>query len=98
MVKNYEGRMPHASEGWKLTGVCTADGIEWHVFTKAQAHTDEWFTHKIVAKGRAPRKANYWLARNAKTGQVGFAKDFLVMRTNRPELHAKVEEMLARCV
>jgi hypothetical protein len=44
-----------------------------------------------VANGRASSKANYWLAINIKTGQLGFSRDYVCMRENRPELHAQIE-------
>jgi hypothetical protein len=70
------------------------DGTEWCVFIKPQNHSDEWFTVKIVANGRAPYKANYWLVTNINTGQIGYARDYAVMRENRPSLHDYVELIL----
>jgi hypothetical protein len=47
-----------------------------------------------VANGRAANKANYWLARNKLTGQIGFARDFIRMRETRPELYEQVEAII----
>lgn len=92
MGKMYAGKMPAMDEGWDRIGTCKdLDGVEWFVFSKPQEHTPDWYTHKIVANGRAENKANYWLVRNAETGQIGFARDYVYMRENRPALHAQVE-------
>lgn len=92
MAKMYAGKIPEQELGWMQIGVCKdSDAVEWIVFRRAQDHTPDWATYKIVANGRANAKANYWLARNDKTGQIGFARDYVFMRNNRPELHAQVE-------
>ena len=67
--------------------------MDWLVFSKSQQHTPDWMTFKIVANGRARNKANYWLARNIRTGQIGYCRDYVYMRDNRPELHEQVEEI-----
>lgn len=95
MGRMYAGKMPDADEGWEHVGTCRdADGMEWLVFSKSQEHTPDWCTYKIVANGRAANKANYWLARNRLTGQIGFARDFICMRETRPELHEQVEAII----
>ena len=73
-----------------------SDEVEWLVFSKAQEHTPDWLTYKIVANGRARNKANYWLVRNASTGQIGFSRDYVYMRDNRPELHAQVDAIFKK--
>ena len=94
MGKMYAGKIPESEEGWNQIGSHKdADDVEWLVFSKSQEHTPDWTTYKIVANGRARDKANYWLVRNNKTGQIGFARDYVFMRENRPELHAKVESI-----
>ena len=95
MGRMYAGKMPDADAGWEHVGTCRgADGMEWLVFSKSQEHAPDWLTYKIVANGRAANKANYWLVRNASTGQIGFARDFAVMRDTRPELHEQVESII----
>lgn len=97
MGRRCAGNMPGPNEGWVHIGTCRdADGMEWLVFSKAQEHTQDWCTFKIVANGRAANKANYWLALNKLTGQIGFARDYLCMRETRPELHAQVDAILKK--
>lgn len=96
MGKMYAGKVPSSDEAWKhiQTVLDPSDQTNWMVFSKAQEHTADWITYKIVAKGRAQNKANYWLVRNSTTGQIGFARDFAIMRETRPSLHAQVESIL----
>lgn len=91
MAKTYAGNPPDESSGWEMIGECDADGIGWIIFSKAQNHSTEWRTYKVVAKYRAPIKANYWIVKNGTTGQIGFARDYACMRSTRKDLHAKVE-------
>lgn len=91
MARTYAGNPPDESAGWEMIGECDADGISWIIFSKAQNHSTEWRTYKVVAKHRAPIKANYWVVKNSETGQIGFARDYACMRSTRKELHAKVE-------
>ena len=96
MGKMYAGKVPSTEENWSHieTVVDPSDKTKWMVFSKAQEHTPDWVTYKIVANGRAENKANYWLVRNLTTGQLGFARDFAIMREKRPALHAQVESIL----
>jgi hypothetical protein len=95
MMRTYLGQVPSLAEGWKQINRYTDDeGIAWLVFRRSQEHTPDWSTYKVVAEGRALRKANYWLVRNDRTGQIGFARDYVSMRTNRPKLHEHVERIL----
>lgn len=94
MGKKYLGRIPEVEEGWDQVGEYEDDdGVQWLVFFKPQEHTEDWITYKIVANGRAHGKANYWLVRNNKTGQLGFARDFALLREHRPKLHEHVESL-----
>jgi len=90
--KMYAGRIP--DEQWNQIGQCDDEGVEWRVYSKAQDHSDDWMTYKIVANGRAQGKANYWLARNNKTAQIGFARDYFLMSNSRPNLFKQVEGMI----
>lgn len=95
MGKMYAGNMPQPGEGWNQLGQCNdVDDVQWFVFSKSQDHSPEWMTIKIVANGKAKSKANYWLVRNMQTGQIGFARDYVLMRENRPELHQQIENLL----
>jgi hypothetical protein len=96
MGKMYVGNPPSEEDGWDRVGMCKDDNVEWLVFNRSQEHSIDWSTYKIVANGRAQNKANYWLVRNNKTGQIGFARDYVYMRENRPELHAQVESILKK--
>jgi hypothetical protein len=92
-MKSYWGKVPEADDGWKMVESVVSEGTRWMVFEQPQAHTDEWFNYKIVADGKVQRKANYWLARSKRTGQIGFTRDYALLREHRPEVHAKVESM-----
>lgn len=99
MGKMYAGNLPKDGEGWEQVGKCMdSDDVEWLVFSKPQDHTPDWMTFKIVANGRAQNKANYWLVKNAVTGQIGFARDYVHMRDSRPELHAQVEAIFKNVI
>lgn len=94
MGKLYVGNLPSVENGWRKLGVCIDNNVEWLIFSKPQHHSIDWRTYKIVANGKALNKANYWMVRNNATGQLGFIRDYAHMRTTRPELHAKVEQMI----
>ena len=97
MGRKYAGNMPSSNDGWEHVGTCRdADGMEWLVFSKSQKHTPDWRTYKIVANGHAANKANYWLTGNKLTGQIGFSRDLIYMRSGRPELYAQVEAIIKR--
>lgn len=99
MGKMYAGNLPKDGEGWEQVGKCMdSDDVEWLVFSKPQDHTPDWMTFKIVANGRAQNKANYWLVKNAVTGQIGFARDYVHMQDSRPELHAQVEAIFKKVI
>lgn len=94
-IKFYRGQIPSADHGWnQVARLKCEDGFHWLVFEQRQGHSDSWVTIKLVAEDRAPRKANYWLALNRRTGQFGFARDFALMREHRPILHARFSEVL----
>lgn len=91
----YTGKIPDASDGWEHIAKLVCDeGISWMVFEKAQEHSQDWCTYKVIAESGAPRKASYWLVRNVETRQIGFARDYAIMRSTRPSLHVKVERVL----
>lgn len=97
MARTYEGQIPPPDEGWKTEGQYKdADGVQWSLFVKRQDHSNQWLTCKVVANGRATKKANYWLVKNIETGKIGFARDYATMKQSRPELHAYVERVFSR--
>ena len=94
-VKMYRGNQPSLDDGWRRVGECLdEDDVVWCVFARGQDHSPDWLTFKISANGRAHTKANYWLVKNISTGQIGFARDFAIMRSNRPTLHEQVESII----
>lgn len=93
MEKLYAGKPPIGDE-WRFVSDVKSEGIDWNLYKKDQPHDPHWKTYKICAVGKAPRKANYWLARNDETGQIGFAKDYAIMRDKRPDLHEQIEKVL----
>jgi hypothetical protein len=96
MMRTYFGLVPNLNDGWKqIDKYVDHDGIEWLVFRRPQEHTPDWSTYKVVSNGRAANKANYWLVRNDRTGQIGFARDYASMRENRPKLHEKIEKIFS---
>lgn len=95
MAKSYAGKHPDLEDGWFLVGTpIDKDGVQWAFYAKKQAHTPDWITCKVCAQERAENKANYWMVKNLRTGQIGFAKDFAIMRDTRPDLHAKIEFLI----
>jgi hypothetical protein len=61
MEKRYLGNKPETDD-WNFLGSIEADG-NWFVYVRPDPVT-EWTSVKVVADGRAPRKANYWLGWN----------------------------------
>jgi len=61
--KNYRGNKPHG-DGWELVGT-VEDDLRWFVFVRENANS-EWLSVKVVADGKAPNKAIYWLGWNGK--------------------------------
>lgn len=95
-MKMYRGKDPDTEAGeWVKIGLAQHEGLNWGVFMKGQSHSDEWSTFKVCADGRAERKANYWVTKNMKTGQIGYPRDWAIMRDTRPELHGKVENIIS---
>lgn len=88
------GQVPPFERGWRSMGVCKdAQGLPWGVFVQDQEHSEAWKTLKVAALAAVSSKANYWVAFNVRTGQIGFARDYSLMRKNRPELHERVEAL-----
>ena len=75
---------PPTGDGWKTL----KDFGEWTIYIQKKNNSDEWVTLKVCANGRIKKKANYWLSKNLKTGQIGFSRDYALMSENRPSLFA----------
>lgn len=92
-----KGNIPPESSGWKLISqIDRLYGADWGVFRRSQGHSTEWAYYKIVAIDGAEEKANYWMARNDSTGQLGYTRDMAIMRAKRPDLHSRVEAILTK--
>jgi hypothetical protein len=88
-VKNYSGKKPRAS-GWREAGVVEGD-VRWLVFVRENSDS-EWTTVKVVADGRAPAKANYWLGWNG--SRFGRHADLVSLAQQRPAVLEGVEKGL----
>jgi hypothetical protein len=88
-LKNYGGKKPRA-EGWREAGVVEGD-VRWLVFVRDNADS-EWTTVKVMADGRAPVKANYWLGWNG--SRFGRHADLVSLAQQRPAVLDGVERGL----
>lgn len=95
MAKFYRGNIPPPDSGWDQLAKIESDGAEWLAYRKQQEHDPAWVNFKLVANGRIQGKANYWIVRNVKTGQIAFARDALLLRNNRPELNREFESVIS---
>jgi hypothetical protein len=84
----YRGKPPR-TEGWEQIAQIE-DDVRWFVFVK-DSPDSEWITVKLVADGRVPCKANYWLGWN---GLRWARHGDLVALMRRPSLLAEVEQRL----
>lgn len=89
------GNVPDLTEGWRAIHHTTDphDKSQWTVFSRPQQQSADWETVKIIATERVTGKANFWLVKNIRTGQIGYARDYAMLRQQRPELHARIEFM-----
>ena len=93
----YEGNLPDEKDGWWMFDFMgDENGAGWEIFARKQDHSDEWVTFKVCAIEKVARKANYWLARNIETGQIGYSRDLGHMKQHRPVLYRRVMESLER--
>lgn len=85
MEKTFSGNHESEETGWaKLGETEKCDGVEWSLYRKEQPSGGDWVYIKVVANGRAVRKANYWLSWNG--SRFGTGGDFLKMAQHRKEL------------
>jgi len=87
--KMYKGGLPRA-RGWEKIGVIEQD-VRWLLFVKDDADND-WVSVKVVADGRAPKKANYWLGWNG--SRFSWRTDMVSLVQQRPDLLDSVEKMM----
>ena len=85
MERTYFGNHESEETGWiRIGDVGKCDGVRWVIYRKAQPTSDEWDYIKVVADGRVPRKANYWLSWNGT--RFGMGGDFSKLAQHRKEL------------
>lgn len=87
--RKYKGKKPR-TEGWEQIAAID-DEVWWLVFVK-NSPTSEWMTVKVVADGRVPCKANYWLGWNGK--RFAQVQDAFAIMQRRPELLKAVERLV----
>lgn len=98
-TKRWMGNPPATAEGWKQKAWCTDKlGIGWLVFHRPQASGSGWIDFKIVADGKAPGKANYWLSSNPNLQKIAQNRDLALMKANRPELYKQIAQVVLRSV
>jgi hypothetical protein len=85
----YRGKRPR-TEGWEHIA-SIEDDVRWLVFVKDNPD-NEWLTVKVVADGRVPFKANYWLGWNGK--RFAQVQDTFAIMQRRPELLKVVERLI----
>ena len=88
-VKGSEGILFELSEFY---------GVEWVMYSRGVDPTGVYHALKLVAVGKCPSKANYWLAWHIQQRRIIDNKCCLIMRAHRPKLFAQVMaylEMLA---
>ena len=87
--RKYKGKKPR-TEGWEQIAAIE-DEVRWLVFVKDNPD-NEWITVKVVADGRVPFKANYWLGWNGK--RFAQVQDTFAIMQRRPELLKVVERLI----
>jgi len=81
-VKLYKGNA-EVSEPWSYQGfVGHCDGVAWLLFSRPGQKG--WTMLKLVADGKAPTKANYWLGWDGR--RFARSKDHALLQENRPQL------------
>ena len=65
-------------------------GTEWLMYSRGVDPTGKYHALKLVAKGKCPDKANYWLSWCVDTRRLRDSKCNLTMQEYRPDLHAFV--------
>lgn len=95
-TRKVQGRQPALKDGWSAVGVWReGECVNWLVFVQPQKNNTEWRTYKVVAQGRAENKANYWFVMNLTTGQIGYGRDYKLLREHRPKLYEHLQLVLA---
>jgi hypothetical protein len=99
MARMYTGRIPSASDGWeKEESFFLKNGELWHLYKKSQPESQDWVTIKVISIKEVFAKANYWFSVNLRDGQIGFGRDYMIMRTTRPELFSQVDSFTKKII
>lgn len=82
-TKKYEGNYPTDSS-WAMRKNFFAEGMGWRLYAQ---HVEErtYLSYKLCVVGKAPKKANYWIAWSLRKG-APFGKDFNVLQSHRPKI------------
>lgn len=95
MERTYIGNHESEETGWiRIGNVEEEHGLEWTLYSKAQPNSDGWDYVKVVAAGRAAKKANYWLSWNGRRFATG--RDFVNLNQHRKALSDMVLSFMER--
>jgi hypothetical protein len=89
-MKMQKGRIPTQDDGWQFDCELDDGEMSWALYIKPQDHSQDWITLKLVANGKAERKANYWFCYNVNEDRFGFGRDVMSLQKHRPNLYKKV--------
>jgi hypothetical protein len=93
IVRYFEGNPPLHEDGWNLGSLLNDDenDIEWRLYF--QEYGNEKLNLKVVAMGRVPYKANYWMF--SKKGDLLKNRDSLLLEKYRPDIYRNLIEDLS---
>lgn len=89
----YEGNAPDPEEGWRLeTTILCPEGAPWDLYVKdGKNGEDGLISAKLVARGGAAAKANFWIGW---TGERYLkCRDAGLLATHFPTLYDQIEEL-----
>jgi hypothetical protein len=88
--KQTSGRMYQGNDpglDWECMEILEEGGTEWYLYRREGA-SDDWQSMKLVAQGKALRKANYWFGWNGK--RTNNSRDWMTLGGHRAELQQAV--------
>ena len=93
MTQTFRGNIPRA-EDWMHLHTLRDEETDWLLFFRGARGPDDkgWVNGKLLADGRAPRKANYWLS--WRDGRLARHRDAGTLSVGRPALYSLLEEFL----
>jgi len=80
----------HAPDGGRLL----AENEKWALYAFGPDRGD-WMSVKLVAKGRAPSKANYRFGWGRVAQRLARSRDAALLAAHRPDVYAWVERVLS---